>query len=129
LKVLRHELQHLVHKYAAVKHLHVSAALRPVPPPRGSIDTPTAFLTAIGRSCETKLKISEWPELWQMGGAGMKKAGVGVKDRRYILWSLEKFRQGQDPSDFAHAETPKKIIRGWGPSVQLGKRIRSRRHR
>ena len=62
----------------------------------------------------------------------MKEAGVGVKDRRYvrttsvnhllefksllnfsyILWSLEKFRQGHDPEDFAHPERPKKKIRG-----------------
>jgi hypothetical protein len=63
----------------------------------------------------------------------MRRAGVGVKDRRYvlesdsilsvyhsdlnvvcsyILWSLEKFRQGHDPADFAHPERPKKKIRG-----------------
>jgi len=59
----------------------------------------------------------------------MRQAGVGVKDRRYILWCLNKFRLGEDPSEFAHAERPKKKIRGWGPSVQFGKRIRSRRLR
>jgi hypothetical protein len=31
---------------------------------------------------------------------------------RYILWSMEKFRLGEDPSDFAHAPKPKKKIRG-----------------
>ncbi|KAI0953170.1 hypothetical protein AcW1_007464 [Taiwanofungus camphoratus] len=59
----------------------------------------------------------------------MKKAGLAVRDRRYILWSMEKYRRGEDPASFAHPPSPKKKIRGRGPAVQNGKRIRSRRHR
>ncbi|KIJ54396.1 hypothetical protein M422DRAFT_222003 [Sphaerobolus stellatus SS14] len=108
---------------------HSQAVTRPVPPPRGSIQTPKDFLTAIGRSCETKLKVDSWEDMWKMGGYEMKHAGVGVQDRRYILWCLNKLRLGQDPSEIAHPVKPKKKIRGWGPSVQFGKRIRSRRKR
>jgi hypothetical protein len=31
---------------------------------------------------------------------------------RYILWALEKFRQGEDPKEYAHAPKPKKTVRG-----------------
>ncbi|KAH8104581.1 IGR protein motif-domain-containing protein [Cristinia sonorae] len=105
------------------------AASRPIPPPRGTIDSPVAFLKAIGRSAETKLPAvpESWEELWKLNGQVLKKAGVAVKDRRYIMWSMEKYRMGEDPAEFAHPPRPKRTIRGRGPSVQNGKRIRSRR--
>lgn len=105
------------------------AALRPVPPPQGSIATPEDFLKSIGRSAETKLTVGAWDELWKFDGRQLKKAGLPVRDRRYILWSMEKYRQGEDPAEFAHVANAKKTIRGRGPAVQNGKRIRSRRHR
>jgi hypothetical protein len=46
---------------------------------------------------------------------------------RYILWCMTKYRQGVPIEEFAHELKPKKTIRGWGPKVQNGKRIRSRR--
>ncbi|KAI0345874.1 hypothetical protein BDW22DRAFT_1353481 [Trametopsis cervina] len=95
----------------------------------GTIDSPAAFLAAIGRSAETKLKVETWDELWKMDGDAMKEAGLAVKDRRYILWSMEKFRLGQDPDQFAHSSKPKKKIRGWGPKIQNGKVNRSRARR
>ncbi|KAI0087706.1 hypothetical protein BDY19DRAFT_952771 [Irpex rosettiformis] len=128
------------------------AALRPVPSTRGkeasgiimanesplltksalkagTIDSPAAFLTAIGRSSETKLNVETWDEMWKMDGEAMKKAGLAVKDRRYILWSMEKYRLGEDPTEFAHPPKPRKKIRGWGPKVQNGKVNRSRTRR
>ncbi|KAE8226331.1 hypothetical protein CF319_g1054 [Tilletia indica] len=57
----------------------------------------------------------------------LKASGVTVKDRRYILWALEKFRQGQDPAQFSLGVKPKKKIRGWGPRVQNGIRVRGRK--
>ncbi|KAJ7069642.1 hypothetical protein C8F01DRAFT_930656, partial [Mycena amicta] len=95
-----------------------------------TIETPTSFLKSIGRSADTKLKNAEemrWYDFWQTDGVALKKAGVGVRDRRYILWCMEKFRNGESVDEFAHEPTPKKKIRGWGPTVQNGKRIRSRR--
>ncbi|KAI0754992.1 hypothetical protein C8Q80DRAFT_402785 [Daedaleopsis nitida] len=105
------------------------ALQRPPPPPRGNISTPEQFLKAIGRSSDTKLSPESWEELWQTNGYALKKAGLGVRDRRYIMWSMEKFRQGENPVDFAYAPTPAKKVRGRGPAVQNGKRLRSRRHR
>ncbi|RPD62381.1 hypothetical protein L226DRAFT_611040 [Lentinus tigrinus ALCF2SS1-7] len=105
------------------------AAQRPVPPPRGKITTPEDFLKAIGRSSESKLSPESWEQLWHTDGYQLKKAGLGVQDRRYILWSMEKFRQGEDPAEFAYEAKPEKKIRGRGPAVQNGKRLRSRRHR
>ncbi|KZT12072.1 uncharacterized protein LAESUDRAFT_670378 [Laetiporus sulphureus 93-53] len=105
------------------------AALQPVPPMRGTISSPETFLKAIGRSAETKVTAEKWEDLWKVDGHQMKKAGIAVRDRRYILWCMEKFRQGQEPGEFAHPPKAKKKIRGHGPAVQNGKRIRSRRHK
>ncbi|KAF8644424.1 hypothetical protein AX16_008484 [Volvariella volvacea WC 439] len=93
------------------------------------ITTPAEFLKAIGRDSESKLQIEGWEEFWKTDGQAMKKAGVGVKERRYILWCMEKYRSGMKIQDFAHEPKPKKTVRGWGPAVQNGKRIRSRRHK
>lgn len=76
----------------------------------------------------------------------MSEAGLNVKERRYLMWLLEKYRcgglagslqflanadrrfaarrQGHDPAQVAVATPPKKKIRGWGPKVQFGKRVR-----
>ncbi|KAL1950573.1 hypothetical protein VTO73DRAFT_5697 [Trametes versicolor] len=112
-----------------VRTLVNRAAQKPIPPPRGTIATPQDFLKAIGRSSETKLTPESWEELFHTNGHQLRKAGLTVEDRRYILWSVEKFRQGLDPSEFAHPPKPASKIRGRGPSVQNGKRLRSRRHR
>ncbi|KAG2155931.1 uncharacterized protein EDB93DRAFT_62271 [Suillus bovinus] len=102
-----------------------------VPNPRGSgkICTPQDFLKAIGRSSETKISIDNWEAFWRTSGWDMKNAGLSVQDRKYILWCMEKFRQNQPIEGFVHEEKPKKKIRGRGPAVQFGKRIRSRRDR
>ncbi|OBZ71430.1 hypothetical protein A0H81_08403, partial [Grifola frondosa] len=118
------------------RSLQNKAALRPCPPPRvlvnpvlGSIAEPADFFKAIGRGTQTKISVETWRMLFELQRDQLKKAGLGVKDRKYVLWGLEKYRQGEDPADFAHPPTPKKKIRGRGPAVQNGKRIRSRRHR
>ena len=75
----------------------------------------------------------------------MRDAGMAIEDRRYLLWLLEKYRlvflamrpnecvtdafmvgnrQGHGVAAVASAPTPKKKYRGWGPKVQLGKRLR-----
>lgn len=105
------------------------ALLRPVPPPTGDISTPEDFLKAIGRSSETKISFDTWDDLWKTNGEALKKAGLATRDRRYILWAMEHYRQGDHPSDYAHETKPKKKIRGHGPAVQFGKRIRSRRRK
>ncbi|KAL5501700.1 hypothetical protein ACEPAH_8960 [Sanghuangporus vaninii] len=91
--------------------------------------TTESFLSSIGRDAVSKVKVASWDELWSLDGHALKEAGLTVRDRRYILWCMEKFRQGYEPKEFAHPPTPKKKIRGYGPAVQNGKRIRSRRLR
>ncbi|PWN34860.1 uncharacterized protein FA14DRAFT_160282 [Meira miltonrushii] len=59
-----------------------------------------------------------------LNGFKLKEAGVPVKERRYFLWCLERFKQGQHPSEVAYDIKPKKTIRGWGPRVQNGIRVR-----
>jgi len=105
------------------------AAQRPPPNPTERIPDAKSFLSAIGRSSSSKVKVGEWEDLWKLNGQNLKEQGVAVRDRRYILWAMEKFRQGENPVQFAHELKPKKKIRGRGPAVQFGKRIRSRRKR
>ncbi|KAI0304426.1 IGR protein motif-domain-containing protein [Multifurca ochricompacta] len=109
------------------RRLHNRALIRPVPQQRGDIVTPDDFLKAIGRGSDTKISFDMWDALWKTDGRSLKQAGVAVRDRRYILWAMERYRQQGHPSDYAHEAKPKKKIRGHGPSVQFGKRIRSRR--
>ncbi|KAH8114371.1 hypothetical protein DFH11DRAFT_210591 [Phellopilus nigrolimitatus] len=105
------------------------AAAKRAPPRQRGLQSAEDFLKSIGRVAETKVKVEKWKEFWGMDGHTLKKAGLAVRDRRYILWCMEKYRQGLDPADFAHEPKPKKKIRGHGPAVQNGKRIRSRRLR
>ncbi|TFK27966.1 hypothetical protein FA15DRAFT_665714 [Coprinopsis marcescibilis] len=100
---------------------------RRVPPVLGKYETPKDFLKAIGRSAETKIPTENWAEFWKTSGQDLRKAGLAVKDRRYVLWCMEKYRNGLPIQAFAHEPTAKKTIRGWGPKVQNGKRIRSKR--
>ncbi|KAK7469380.1 hypothetical protein VKT23_003855 [Stygiomarasmius scandens] len=104
------------------------AVNRPIPPTNADlIATPQDFLKKIGRNMDTKLSVESWEQLWTTSGLGMRKLGLSVRDRRYALWCMEKFRRGIPIEEFAHEPKPKKTIRGWGPAVQDGKRIRSRR--
>ncbi|KAK7056939.1 hypothetical protein VNI00_002657 [Paramarasmius palmivorus] len=104
------------------------ATVRPIPAPRDSINTPQDFLKAIGRSMDSKISQDSWEEFWRSAtGNQLRAKGLSVRDRRYTLWCMEKFRQGVPIEEFAYEPRPKKTIRGWGPAVQNGKRIRSRR--
>jgi hypothetical protein len=56
------------------------------------------FLKTIGRGTdELAPKFATWDELVQSDGAGLKKKGVAVRKRRWILNWVEKYRQGVDP--------------------------------
>ncbi|KAG6831949.1 hypothetical protein H0H92_006550 [Tricholoma furcatifolium] len=84
---------------------------------------------AIGRSSETKIEVGDWETLGKLSSHELKKKGLAVRDRKYILWSLGKYREGLPINSFAHEPKPKKTVRGWGPSVQNGKRILSKADR
>ena len=81
------------------------ALLKSVPPPRGTrtlclghglvtltfvagdISTPESFLKAIGRGSETKISFDTWDDLWKTNGLALKKAGLAVRDRRYVAFT------------------------------------------
>ncbi|KAL7421032.1 hypothetical protein Q5752_003916 [Cryptotrichosporon argae] len=91
--------------------------------------TPAELLAKIGRGADKKLAshAESWGALnavWTRGGRALEAAGLGVKERRYILWALSRFSQGSEPSTFVAPPTPAKKYRGWGPRVQNGKRVR-----
>ncbi|SHO76056.1 Similar to S.cerevisiae protein FYV4 (Protein of unknown function) [Malassezia sympodialis ATCC 42132] len=109
-----------------------SAATRAVPSPRGKIDSPKAFLQAISKprrdlasnsTCVSAVG-EDWDMMFRLTSEKLKGEGMAVKDRKYLLWSLEKFRQGEDPRDFAYDIKKPKKVRGWGPRVQKGYRVR-----
>ncbi|KAF8313996.1 hypothetical protein DL93DRAFT_1100553 [Clavulina sp. PMI_390] len=101
-----------------------SRSLLHVPVPRNGLASAQDFLTAIGRDVEKRVSVEKWEDLFVMRRNDFKKLGVGVQDRRYIMWAMNKYRFGAEPSEFAHPVKPKKKIRGHGPRLQLGKRIR-----
>ncbi|KIM56809.1 hypothetical protein SCLCIDRAFT_131762 [Scleroderma citrinum Foug A] len=135
---LRHLSESVVRH--CTRSVHNAPAIRSLPDPRGKIATPDDFLKAIGRGSEKKVSMDSWEAFWRTNGWELKGANVAVKDRRYILWCMEKYRQGVPIEQFAHESKPKKKIRGyvttfacfalahhdcrWGPAVQHGKRIR-----
>lgn len=117
-----------------------TVALRPVPAPRGrcwitytdSINTPKAFLEAISKTRRNLAENStcvnavgeDWDAMFRLTSEKLKGEGVSVQDRKYLLWALEKYRQGEHPREFAHDIKKKKKVRGWGPRVQKGFRVR-----
>lgn len=101
-----------------------------VPRPRVGIKTPSEFLEAIGRKSLDKFSAgaeASWDRFFMFDATHLKEAGVGPRHRRYILWSMQQFRLGKPIDEFKH-DPKKKKIRGWGPAVQNGKLLRSRRH-
>lgn len=98
----------------------------------GSVDTPKAFLEAISKTrrnlAENSTCVSalgeDWDAMFRLTSEKLKGEGVSPQHRKYILWSLEKFRQGEDPKEFAYDTKKKKKVRGWGPRVQKGIRVR-----
>ncbi|WFC98236.1 Vacuolar fusion protein mon1 [Malassezia yamatoensis] len=109
-----------------------SAAYRPVPPPRGSTDSPMAFLKAISKTRRNLAENSscvnavgnDWDAMFRLNSYKLKGEGVPVKERKYLLWALDKYREGGDPYKFAYDTKKKKVVRGWGPRVQKNIRVR-----
>ncbi|TNY24111.1 hypothetical protein DMC30DRAFT_346400, partial [Rhodotorula diobovata] len=91
----------------------------------GPYTDPASLLAASKRGLEQYAdKVGGWAELFGKSSAQLRDAGMTVKESRYTLWLLEKFRQGHDPLTVAVPPTPKKKFRAWGPRVQHGVRIR-----
>ncbi|ORY49743.1 hypothetical protein BCR35DRAFT_356139 [Leucosporidium creatinivorum] len=105
-------------------HAPASQPLK-IPQPRGQYTTPLSLLSSSKRGLEQyEHKLGTWDELFSKTSAQLAEAGMTVGEKRYLLWLLERYRRGHDPSLVAIPPTPKKKIRGWGPKVQFGKRVR-----
>ncbi|GAA5827897.1 hypothetical protein JCM11251_007721 [Rhodosporidiobolus azoricus] len=108
--------------------IHAPAAFdqsKRIPAPRGSYTDVSSLLSASKRGLEQYAdKLGEWNELFTKTSTDFKDAGMTVKQSRYLLWLLERYRQGADIAKVAVPPTPKKTIRGHGPRVQNGIRIR-----
>ncbi|BGP19876.1 hypothetical protein JCM10213v2_008007 [Rhodosporidiobolus nylandii] len=93
----------------------------------GPYQDPASILVASKRGLEQyadKLEEDGWQGLFTKTGTELRDLGMTVKESRYTLWLLERYRQGHDPANIAVPPTPKKTIRGWGPKVQNGIRVR-----
>ena len=56
------------------------------------------FLKIIGRDCHNHAKIfKSWDDLMLMKTRDLKKAGVALKQRKWILRWVEKYKQGLEP--------------------------------
>lgn len=126
--IVRHASSYAQRRVPAPQGTHLAFCLHLL----GDISTPKAFLEAISRprrdlannsTCVSALG-EDWNEMFALTSEKLKGAGVAVKERKYILWALEKFRQGQDPAKFAYDVKEPKKVRGWGPRVQKGYRVR-----
>ncbi|GAA5912577.1 mitochondrial 37S ribosomal protein mS41 FYV4 [Sporobolomyces salmoneus] len=98
-----------------------------VPKPRAPFDTPASILSASKRGLEQYSDKFEgsFSSLFSKTSHELRDTvGMNIKESKYLLRILEKYRQGFNPDVVAVKEKPKKTIRGWGPRVQNGKRIR-----
>ncbi|KAI9505285.1 hypothetical protein GGI25_003615 [Coemansia spiralis] len=69
-----------------------------VPSPRGQFNNPEVFLKTIGRGCDKFTdKFADWDQLFRTNSLAMKTAGIGAKQRKWILMWTNKFRLGIDP--------------------------------
>ncbi|PVF98083.1 hypothetical protein CPB86DRAFT_774964 [Serendipita vermifera] len=103
-----------------LKQQNISEKITRVPLDKRGYTSQT-LVAAFGRGLSGKLPDAEkvtWEELFKMDKKKLDTLGLTVQDRRYLLWCLEKFRQGKDPKAFAKEPPPKKTQRGWGPAVR-----------
>ena len=89
--------------------------------PSDGIDTPQKFLHAISKQPRRDLQADssvveavgeDWKAFFTMKSQSFEERGVGAKERKYILWAMERFRQGYNPYNIAYNPKPKKVVRG-----------------
>ncbi|MBW0463848.1 hypothetical protein O181_003563 [Austropuccinia psidii MF-1] len=99
-----------------------------IPKPHHGIETVERFLDSLRRPVLMELsnKIKDWDQLFNLKRKDLIEDGTlsVARERRYLLRSLELFRQGLDPKAFSVGDRKPKKFRGWGPRVQHGKRLR-----
>ncbi|CAH7671757.1 hypothetical protein BY996DRAFT_7425789 [Phakopsora pachyrhizi] len=104
-----------------------------IPKPHHGVETVEGFLDSLRRPKileALKDKVKSWEELFELDSRSFKRSkelsgAINlVRDRRYFFRALELFRQGLDPKVFSVGDRKPKKIRGWGPRVQNGIRLR-----
>ncbi|GAA5840919.1 hypothetical protein JCM5353_003117 [Sporobolomyces roseus] len=111
------------------RSIHAPSSLPPlsrIPKPRAPFDSPASVLSASSRGLEQYAeKFESWESLFGKTSNELRdQVGMNIKETRYLLRVLEKYRQGFNPDQVAIKEKPKKVLRGWGARVQNGVRVR-----
>lgn len=101
----------------------ICLVLHPLTRHPGKFTDTHTLLSSFGRNLQDKCKVENWEQLFTRRSIDFERMGLSTRDRKYLLWCLEKFRQGEYPDSFAHEPKPKKEFRAWGPRVQHGKRV------
>lgn len=71
---------------------------RIIPPPTASCPDVATFLDRLKRDLSKyATKFPTWNSLFEADGPAMKRMGIPVRDRRWLLLWQEKFRQGVEP--------------------------------
>ncbi|KAI8812773.1 IGR protein motif-domain-containing protein [Cladochytrium replicatum] len=83
-----------------------------VPAPRGSITDVASFLTVIGRNCvEHASRFQSWEHLFNATSVEMKDAGIGTRQRKYILGWRELYMRGVEPYNIPVPKRQKKFLK------------------
>ncbi len=82
---------------------------------RRPYDTVPLFLKAIGRGCESHAsKFPSWTALFSSDASDMKKLGIPVRERKWILNWTSKYGLGIDP--YYIAPSARSVKKGrWKP--------------
>ncbi|EGF81499.1 hypothetical protein BATDEDRAFT_87714 [Batrachochytrium dendrobatidis JAM81] len=83
-----------------------------VPKPSATINSPEAFLKAIGRSCETVApKFTSWDSLFTATSSDLKTLGIKSQMRKYILGWREWYCRGVTPRALELPKRQKKYLK------------------
>ncbi|KAL2914192.1 telomere length regulation protein [Polyrhizophydium stewartii] len=83
-----------------------------VPPPRGSISEPAAFLKAIGRNSESvAAKFKDWDHLFTATSKELETLGIKTQMRKYILGWREWYKRGVEPKAIELPKRQKKYLK------------------
>lgn len=97
------------------------------------ITSPKDFIAAISRaprrdlisdSSVTDSLPEDWNEFFSLQSKDLDEKGLSASDRKYILWAMERYRQGYNIRRIAYQDKSKKVVRAHGPRVQKGYRVR-----
>jgi hypothetical protein len=55
----------------------------------GNIQSPQAFLSAIGRKAKEQVTETDWDKFWKMGSVELRGAELPVRDRRCVYTLYE----------------------------------------